>query len=66
MNPNHVPVFRFKIWNHLVGNMQLAPRPGKREAIERIGGFVLIDTSQEVDSSDLDGNGFLKREKMHA
>jgi len=66
MNPNPVPIFRFKIWNQLVGDMQLAPRPGKREAIERIGGFVLTDTAQEVDSSDLDGNGFLKREKMHS
>lgn len=34
-------------------------RPATREVIERIGGTVLEDTAQEVDLSQLDGDGFL-------
>jgi len=66
MNPIQFPIFRFKNLEPASGRYANLLRARKREAIERIGGFVLTDTAQEVDSSDLDGNGFLKREKMHS
>jgi hypothetical protein len=52
-------VYYFEKFDIGQGQNIRSKRPATRETIERIGGTMLEDTAQEVDISQLDGNGFL-------
>ena len=53
-------VYYFEKFDVVQGQNIRSKRPATREVIERIGGTVLEETAQEVEVSQLDGNGFLK------
>jgi hypothetical protein len=58
-----VEVYYFTGWDQMQGDNLLSKRPATMEAIKARDGTALPETMQLVDSSELDGNGFLKVEK---
>ena len=57
-----VDVYYFTGWDQMRGDNLRSKRPATLDSIKARGGTPLPQTRQTVDSSELDGNGFLKRE----
>jgi hypothetical protein len=57
---SEVEVYYFTGWDQMQGDTLLSKRPATLEAIKARGGTALPETMRIVDSSELDGNGFLK------
>jgi hypothetical protein len=53
-----VTVYDFTTYDPTVGEMVRSPRPATLETIVACEGTLLEDTVQQVDVSELDGNGF--------
>ncbi len=60
-----VEVYYFKGWDQVAGGNLNSRRPATLETIKRVRGEVILETRRMVDSSDIDGNGFLKEEKLY-
>ncbi len=58
-----VEVYYFMGWDQMQGDNLRSKRPATRQAIEVRGGTALPETMRIVDSSELDGDGFLKPEQ---
>jgi hypothetical protein len=57
-----VKVYYFRQFSIQTGKTERSLRPATREAITGIrGASILEETAQEVDESELDGNGFYTR-----
>jgi hypothetical protein len=56
---SQVAVYYFTGWDQMEGDNLISKRPATLEAIKARGGTHLPETVQIVDSSELDGNGFL-------
>jgi hypothetical protein len=54
-----IPVYAFVLWSQEAGENKLGLRKATRETILSIGGKILEETQQEVDTQELDGNGFV-------
>jgi hypothetical protein len=57
-----VAVYYFKIYDINTTEILCQPQPATRDAIVSLGCTPIEETAQEVDSSQLDGNGFLRSE----
>jgi len=57
-----VEVYYFTGWDQMQGDNLRSKRPATLEAIKARGGTHLPETRRVVDSSELDDNGFLKRD----
>ncbi len=57
-----VTVYYFKIYDINTTEILRQPRPATRDAIVSLGCTPIEETAQEVDDSQLDGNGFLRSE----
>lgn len=55
-----ITVYYFESYDIVSDKTVRSPRPATRDAITQCGGVILEDTAQNVDASQLDGNGFLK------
>jgi hypothetical protein len=60
---SEVEVYYFTGWDQMQGDNLLSKRPATLRAIRARGGTHLPETKQIVDSSELDGNGFLKADR---
>jgi hypothetical protein len=60
---SEVEVYYFTGWDQMHGDNLLSKRPGTLEAIKARNGTPLPETMRIVDSSELDGNGFLKADR---
>lgn len=61
-----VDVYYFTGWDQMQGDNLRSKRPATLEAIKARGGTALPETGRTVDTSQLDGNGFLKPEFVQA
>jgi len=61
---SEVGVYYFMGWDQMQGDNLRSKRPATLEAIKLRGGTALPETMRVVDSSELDGNGFLKAEQL--
>jgi len=59
-----VEVYYFMGWDQLQGDNLRSLRPATRKAIEVRGGTALPETMRIVDSSELDGDEFLKPDRL--
>jgi hypothetical protein len=57
---SQVEVYYFTGWDQMEGDNLPSKRPATMEAIRVRGGTALPETRRVVDSSELDGDGFLK------
>ncbi|MGA8705393.1 MAG: hypothetical protein WB646_00240 [Steroidobacteraceae bacterium] len=57
-----IDVYYFTGWDQMQGDNLLSERPATLESIKTRGGTALPETRRSVDTSQLDGNGFLKQE----
>jgi hypothetical protein len=57
-----VDVYYFTGWDQMQGNNLLSKRPATLESIKARGGTALPETRRTVDTSQVDGNGFVKPE----
>jgi hypothetical protein len=57
---SQVEVYFFTGWDQMHGDNLQSKQPATLDAIKARGGTPLPETMQVVDSSELDGNGFLK------
>jgi hypothetical protein len=55
-----VEIYLFTGWDQMAGDNLMSKRPATLEAIKARGGTHLPETRRVVDSSELDGDGFLK------
>jgi len=53
-----VKVYYFIKYDQAAGENRRSQRPATREAIERAGGVIVVESEKEVPTSELDGNGF--------
>jgi|HubBroStandDraft_1064217.scaffolds.fasta_scaffold130190_2 hypothetical protein len=60
---SHVEVYLFTGWHQMQGDNLPSERAATLDAIKARGGTPLPETMQVVDSSELDGDGFLKRDQ---
>ena len=60
-----VEVYYFTGWDQMQGDNLRSLRPATLEAIRVRGGTPLPETSRVVDSSELDGDGFLKIDQRY-
>ena len=60
---SEVEVYYFTGWDQMQGDNLLSKRPATLEAIKARGGTALPETMRIVNSSELDGNGFLKHDQ---
>ena len=63
---SQVEVYYFTGWDQMHGDNLISKRPATLEAIKARGGTHLPETKQIVDSSEIDGNGFLKAKPASA
>jgi hypothetical protein len=52
-----VKVYKFKVYDNLLGVMLVQPLMSQKERIELAAGTIIPDTEQEVDESELDDQG---------
>ena len=57
-----ISVYYFTGWDQMHGDNLRSERPATLDAIGVRGGTALPETERRVDTSQLDGNGFLKPE----
>ena len=60
MDTTTVTIFSFTIYDIKTDTRVLSPRKGTLEAIAAVNGVVIEKTAEEVQASQLDGNGFTK------
>jgi hypothetical protein len=59
----HTTVYRYRWWDTSNDSNDIRPVRGTREAIERISGEIIEESAEEVDTSLLDGNGFIRDDR---
>jgi hypothetical protein len=52
-----VKVYKFKVYDNLLGVMLVQPLMSQKERIELVAGTIILDTEREVDASELDDQG---------
>jgi hypothetical protein len=60
IQPTHVTVYTFVIWDHDKGSTAIYPRMATREAIAKMRGKVNEDTAWVVDAAAIDIEGFYR------
>jgi hypothetical protein len=61
-----VTVYRFEVYNVVTDQTTVRPREGTLDAILRTRRLQpLMETAREVDESELDGDGFVRRQRVH-
>jgi hypothetical protein len=56
-----IEVYHWTRWDQIAGDNVTSKRPASLETIQRRGGKPILETRRVVDSTDLDGNGDLKK-----
>jgi hypothetical protein len=52
-----VKVYKFKMYDNLLGVMLVQSLMSQKERIELVAGTIILDTEREVDASELDDQG---------
>ena len=55
-----VTIYRFRKYDVTTDENKVRPLRATREAIENLKGEIIEESAEEIDSSLLDGNGFLR------
>jgi hypothetical protein len=57
-----VKIYRYEVYDIGADRSSVRPLRATREAIERLGGKMIVESCEEIDSMLLDGNGFVRDE----